>query len=74
MKIARIEFAISTESSTPSVIGTVYDAKGEQLHRCAAEYKDDPNFGAARILDKIAGVMREAYKEADGSLSFTFHK
>lgn len=76
VKLAKLEFSHVTYDNglPPAVVCTAYDADGNQIHRCAAEYKDDQNMGISRNLDTIAGVLREAYKEADGSPSFTWHK
>lgn len=76
MKIARLEFShIEYDNGLPpAVVMDAYDAQGNRLHRHAAEYKDNPDHGLARGLEFVAKILQEKFKEADGSLSFTWHK
>lgn len=74
MRIARIDLAVSKEPLGDVVIATVYDAEGREIHKKAAEYKEDPNQGVALLLEYMSNVMRESYRDEDGAPSFTWHK
>ncbi len=76
MRIAKLEFETrpATGDGLPVVVVVVSDSDGNAIHRHAAEYRDDPSQGVAFIMDYVAGVIREIWKDADGSPSMTWHK